>query len=353
MKKFFLFFTLFTIGTTLTAQIKVTSTGNVGIGTITPTHKLHVVGDARFLPGWIGLTVGWSSDNYCPAIYTDYNNYMWIGRPDRWSNHIWSYSVTYQNLWNYSDIRLKENIEPCSAILSKIKQIQVYTYNYNDIYYNDFTPEQKQKDQRKRFGVIAQELEEIFPELVNKPDLLSEYYGVDYVGMIPILVEAIKEQQNIIENLQSEIQKEVILRQGTDSNTIIDELWQKVEYLENALIECCHTTPYKSKGIDENNNIQQHIFGNPTETDEMKLYQNAPNPFNEHTSIQCYIPPTIKKVELCIYNMQGAQVKCLTVSEKGIVSVQIQAGHLAAGVYTYLLIGDGKASDAKQMILTK
>jgi hypothetical protein len=51
--------------------------------------------------------------------------------------------------------------------------------------------------------------------------------------------------------------------------------------------------------------------------------------------------------------MQGVQVKCITVSERGKVIVQIQAGQLAAGVYTYLLIGDKKTSDAKQMILTK
>jgi hypothetical protein len=51
--------------------------------------------------------------------------------------------------------------------------------------------------------------------------------------------------------------------------------------------------------------------------------------------------------------MQGKQLKCLTVSGRGTTTVQIQAGQLAAGVYTYLLIGDGQTSDAKQMILTK
>ena len=85
----------------------------------------------------------------------------------------------------------------------------------------------------------------------------------------------------------------------------------------------------------------------------MKLYQNAPNPFSESTIIQCYIPETIKKVELCVYDMQGARLKCFLISERGMTSVRIQAGELSAGVYTYLLIGDGKNSEAKQMILTK
>lgn len=87
--------------------------------------------------------------------------------------------------------------------------------------------------------------------------------------------------------------------------------------------------------------------------DAMKLYQNVPNPFSESATIQCYIPETIAKVELCVYDMQGSRLKCFLISERGATSVRIQAGQLAAGVYTYLLIGDGKTSEAKQMILTK
>jgi hypothetical protein len=115
---------------------------------------------------------------------------------------------------------------------------------------------------------------------------------------------------------------------------------------------CCNT---KSINIGESSTIQQFNLTDPTDSraEEMKVYQNAPNPFNERTTIQCYTPQTIQKAELCIYNMQGVQIKCLTVSERGMVNVQIEAGQLSAGVYTYLLIGDRKTSDAKQMILTK
>jgi hypothetical protein len=69
--------------------------------------------------------------------------------------------------------------------------------------------------------------------------------------------------------------------------------------------------------------------------------------------IRCYIPETIQKAELCVYDMQGSQLKCILVSERGTTAIQIQAGQLAAGIYTYLLIGDGKTSDTKQMILTR
>ena len=67
----------------------------------------------------------------------------------------------------------------------------------------------------------------------------------------------------------------------------------------------------------------------------------------------CIIPKTISKVQLCVYNMQGVQIKCLNIDERGEVEVMIEAGALTSGIYTYLLIGDWKTSEAKNMILTK
>jgi len=92
-----------------------------------------------------------------------------------------------------------------------------------------------------------------------------------------------------------------------------------------------------------------HVVG----TETMKLYQNAPNPFNERTTIKCYVPERIQKAQLCVYTMQGVQVQCITITERGNVEIQIEAGALSSGIYSYVLIGDGTASEAKQMILTK
>jgi hypothetical protein len=50
---------------------------------------------------------------------------------------------------------------------------------------------------------------------------------------------------------------------------------------------------------------------------------------------------------------KGVQIKCLDVAERGNIEVKIEAGVLTSGIYTYLLIGDSKTSDAKNMILTK
>ncbi len=85
----------------------------------------------------------------------------------------------------------------------------------------------------------------------------------------------------------------------------------------------------------------------------IRLYQNAPNPFNERTTVQCYVPEQFQKLQLCVYNMQGVQVRCLNITERGNVSIEIEAGALSAGIYSYVLLADSVASETKQMILTK
>ena len=58
-------------------------------------------------------------------------------------------------------------------------------------------------DSDKHIGVIAQELEEVFPELVNNDK--EGFKTVEYTALAPILIEAIKEQQTIIDNQQKQI----------------------------------------------------------------------------------------------------------------------------------------------------
>lgn len=51
--------------------------------------------------------------------------------------------------------------------------------------------------------------------------------------------------------------------------------------------------------------------------------------------------------------MKGNLVQCHSIHDKGYVDLQIQAGSLSAGIYAYVLIGDGQTSETKQMVLTK
>ncbi len=102
-----------------------------------------------------------------------------------------------------SDIRLKRNIKPLSNILSKINSITPIYYEFKD---NDSHPSGMQ------IGFSAQEIEKEFPQLVNRDS--EGYLSVSYGHMTPVLLQAIKEQQQQIqqltnknEQLQEEIQQ--------------------------------------------------------------------------------------------------------------------------------------------------
>jgi len=118
------------------------------------------------------------------------------------------------NLIKVSDAKLKENVQPLTGVLAKITQLQPKTYTFAK------KPEYAHMNlpSGMQCGLVAQELEQVFPEMVvdavhpSAEALRNErggepirYKGVDQMAMIPILVQAIKEQQMIIESLQKEL----------------------------------------------------------------------------------------------------------------------------------------------------
>jgi hypothetical protein len=99
------------------------------------------------------------------------------------------------NVTAYSDIRLKENVEVIKNPIDKIKQIRGVTFTRND-----------QDDSTKRHtGVIAQEVEAVLPEVISEDN--QGIKNVAYGNMVGLLIEAIKEQQNQIEQQSQEINK--------------------------------------------------------------------------------------------------------------------------------------------------
>ncbi|MCV6638670.1 tail fiber domain-containing protein [Candidatus Albibeggiatoa sp. nov. NOAA] len=85
-----------------------------------------------------------------------------------------------------SDVRLKENIRPIRSALETVLQLRGVEYNFIS-----------DEDKIDHLGFIAQEVEKVVPQLVYPlPD--TDKKGVDYQGVIPILVEAMQEQQKLI-----------------------------------------------------------------------------------------------------------------------------------------------------------
>jgi hypothetical protein len=98
---------------------------------------------------------------------------------------------------NPSDIRLKDEIRPIQTALDKVLSLRGVTYTWKG----------KRNDGKRHMGVIAQEVEEVMPELVHTKDLGGgeRMKTVDYQGMVPALIEAIKQQQAQIQYLKQEL----------------------------------------------------------------------------------------------------------------------------------------------------
>ena len=89
-----------------------------------------------------------------------------------------------------SDIRLKEDIQPIDNPLSRIDNIDGVYFTYKDT-------------KEKSIGVIAQDIQKILPEVVSEDN--KGYLGVNYSGIVPVLIEAVREQNSIIKDLEDRI----------------------------------------------------------------------------------------------------------------------------------------------------
>jgi len=101
----------------------------------------------------------------------------------------------------YSDRRLKTNIRVIDNAIDKVKKLGGYYYNPNDL----AVELKATDDQDERVGVMAQEVMEVLPHAVKDApfDKTGTYKTVQYEKLVPLLIQAIKEQQTQIEELKT------------------------------------------------------------------------------------------------------------------------------------------------------
>jgi hypothetical protein len=133
------------------ALITQPGSGNVGIGTNSPSHLIELSGGA----------------------YSD--------------GPTWN---------NASSVRWKENIEPLTAGVETLRQLHPVAYNY------------KRTPEKRTMGFIAEEIGKILPSVVDWDKTEAGYaQGYDHVAILALAVQALKEQQTQIEGLRSEIKE--------------------------------------------------------------------------------------------------------------------------------------------------
>jgi len=139
-------------------------------------------------------------------------------------------SEMWANVVTESDERIKSNIvsiHPDQSV-ANIKALNPVTYNLKQreinnaktINANDSTSVVKYYDancqffQKPKYGLLAQEVQKVYPDLVYEDQ--EGTLGIDYTGLIPVLISAIQEQQRKIDELESEIKS---IRSQSSGNT--------------------------------------------------------------------------------------------------------------------------------------
>lgn len=374
----------------------VTNRGNVGIHTTAPTAVLHVVDDASAssntaiygiaenattCKGVSGRSIaapttgtgygGYFIGDYGTAgplvnygVYgkaygggTDYGGYFTVpGVPgDTTANRYAVYGETGNSAddyaayfngtgiltggsWGTSDARFKKDITSITKGLDKLMNLSPSSYEFEN---SKFPSINLQKGQS--FGLIAQEVEEIIPDLVkvvhhpakynDEGNVLHEafdYKAVNYTGLIPFTIAAIQEQQQIIDEKEERIkalEKEV---------ERLAQLEQNVERIKEQLA-VLNTRMEQTEVMD----VQVGVIGQP-ENGKTELHQNRPNPFRQVTTF-AYTLGKEGKVELNIYSMDGVFIENVInrFQEKGEHKVEWDSKEIPNGMYFYILNVDG------------
>lgn len=172
-------------------------------------------------------------------------------------------------------------------------------------------------------GLDVTSLEKAIPAAVQ-----TDAYGdkfVNYSNVVPVLVAAIKEQNN---NNAASLQKQI-----AEQKAEIESLKEMIALLTNTI-----------------SSTSSEI----TSTLSSKLYFNTPNPFKDTTNIQYYLENTVINGSIVIFDINGREVLEFNNLTTGkIAALNIDKNGLTPGVYTYTLLADGKVIGNSKMVISE
>jgi len=163
--------------------------GNVGIGMVSPGSTLQVNGNA---------VIGYSTNTAGPSNGLLVSGNVGIGVSPSSYNLQVAGTIYGSNTVSASDGRLKQNIKPLTGTLSKLDQLRGVSFEWNRL-----AVPLRRKEGEKGIGMIAQELQKVYPELVTGSK--KNYLGINYGAFTAVLLQSIKELKSQVITMQDQI----------------------------------------------------------------------------------------------------------------------------------------------------
>ncbi|WP_187388359.1 tail fiber domain-containing protein [Seonamhaeicola marinus] len=323
---------LFTWYNSSTSIMTISAQNNLGIG-VNPTARLHTNGTVRFQnlattssntyvlttdsSGNVrrqlassfggGLSNNCNSTNYltkksssgltCSQIYDNGWN-VGVGRIPYYKLDV-NGTIRCTNLTTFSDEKYKKNVKNVDNALESILNLNAKKYFWNDDLVNK---EDIGFSKNEQYGLIAQEVEKVMPALTYKDE--NGDYSINYTGLIPVLIEALKEQQNQIVELQNQL-NENFIKENTDL-------------------------------INLNNT---------------KIISVSPNPSSSAIEIALNIEKSVKDARLVTYDLNGKIISSLSINERKLdITRYLHKDNFGTGTYIVSLIVNGKSLDSKKIV---
>ena len=220
-------------------RFRINSSGLVGIGNTAPISTLTVGNATGTIPGEItlypttgsfeggqinikkslvGSTADWIIDQYgtsaaearlrifntteANGIIIKENGFIGMGTSNPTVRLQVAGDIIANSIAGSSDSRFKTNILPIENPLQKVLKLQGVTFDWKTKEFPN-----RMFSENRALGFIAQEVEQVIPEVVQTENSTEGFKSVQYDKVVALLVEAIKEQQKQIEQLQQEVKE--------------------------------------------------------------------------------------------------------------------------------------------------
>lgn len=277
------------------------STSNfVPVNSSTP----NVLACSQIFDNGIGVGVGYSviptdptffNYNYQNTFYTNYGGAS-INQTGAIKFHV-NGNMRTTGVWQTSDKKFKKDIKPIENALKSIEAIDGKTYSWD-----------REKNKEMNFdagghsGFIAQELEKVLPHLVITGGNGDK--AVNYMELLPYLVEAIKEQQAQINELKAQASNSFKTQNG------------ELLTLENT-----------------------------------KIISVSPNPSNDVILVSMNIEKVVQNAKLLVHDINGLVLSTLNINERDTnITKTLQKDNFGKGIYIVSLVINGKSIDTKKII---